>query len=705
MKTLKLVFLLLVLPLVTFPQDTLVTCGFTDVLLTDSSYAGEVDRLNKAIYNGAIQKTDELITIPVVFHIIHKGEPIGTGTNISDAQIYSAINSTNEHLRKSLNTPGDGNGADFNVELCLANIGPNGLPTTGINRVNGCVVADYCEEGISSGGSLGASEMTIKNLSRWNNQEYYNIWIVSEIGGNNGGGGVQGYAYFPTTSGVDGIVQLFNATGTEGNLKSYTNQNKTLTHEFGHAFALFHTWGGGPQPGFAGCDESNCAFQQDRVCDTEPSTGIEACNSPANSCPGVGNSVAENYMSYAQESCKSKFTQGQVDRGRQALAFSRANLITSNKCTGARPLVDVEVEVIAPHNMIICPGESLVGIRIQNTGEELLHYADLSCTVNGVPTNLTYNFPIGPGQDDEIYFTTFDFESGPNTIDIAISSVNGNTVDILVEREFDVSNNTPVDMEFQVDALAGQNSWNLSDPDGNVLISSPSYPNFSAGDVYIEEFCLPDGCYVFTLEDTGGNGFSNGSGLLTLTSEDDSFIDFEATGNFGASAIYEFCIGEINPLPVELINFEAYCENESVTIEWSTASESNSDYFSLYRLNPETNSDLDWENVIVIDAAGYSNSTIDYSVYDQSPYSHTYYKLVQYDFDGDFTEYDKIETFCEVKIDCDLVVNGNQVISLSGEQVYIVNIYGIPQLNNSLAPGFYIAYTKNCKVKILITNK
>ncbi|MCW5912691.1 MAG: hypothetical protein KIT62_16600, partial [Cyclobacteriaceae bacterium] len=35
--------------------------------------------------------TSATYTIPVVVHIIHNGEPIGTGTNISDNQVLSQI--------------------------------------------------------------------------------------------------------------------------------------------------------------------------------------------------------------------------------------------------------------------------------------------------------------------------------------------------------------------------------------------------------------------------------------------------------------------------------------------------------------------------------------------------------------------------------------------------------------------------------------
>src|SRR5690606_12741972 len=114
-------------------------------------------------------------------------EPVGTGTNISDAQIHSAIEALNRDYRKMPGTIGDGQGVDTKVEFMLAVRDPNNNPHSGINRVNGTSIPLYAEEGISAGQSSGANEVNIKNLSRWPNSFAYNVWVVSEIEDNNGG--------------------------------------------------------------------------------------------------------------------------------------------------------------------------------------------------------------------------------------------------------------------------------------------------------------------------------------------------------------------------------------------------------------------------------------------------------------------------------------------------------------------------------------
>jgi len=79
-------------------------------------------------------------TIPVVIHIYHKGEAIGTGTNLSVAAIESQITVLNQDFRKMAGTPGHNTnavGADTEIQFCLAKKDSNGAVTTGITRQQG----------------------------------------------------------------------------------------------------------------------------------------------------------------------------------------------------------------------------------------------------------------------------------------------------------------------------------------------------------------------------------------------------------------------------------------------------------------------------------------------------------------------------------------------------------------------------------------
>ncbi|MBF50489.1 MAG: hypothetical protein CL839_07305, partial [Crocinitomicaceae bacterium] len=182
----------------------------------------------------------EVYTIPVVVHVIHRGAAIGAEENISDAQILSAVHALNEDFRKVAGSNGDGLGVDVLVAFELAKRTPDGLPTTGIVRVDGSGVPGFAEHGIASLETLpGADQTEVKALTSWLGDDYLNVFVVPEINGNNGGGGIQGFAYTGPTGDVrDGVTLLYNVIGTEGTLKPGRTLNRTLTHEVGHHLSL-----------------------------------------------------------------------------------------------------------------------------------------------------------------------------------------------------------------------------------------------------------------------------------------------------------------------------------------------------------------------------------------------------------------------------------------------------------------------------------
>ena len=92
-------------------------------------------------------------------------------------------------------------------------------------------------------------------------------------------------------------------------------------------------------------------------------------------------------------------------------------------------------------------------------------------------------------------------------------------------------------------------------------------------------------------------------------------------------------------LPVELLYFEGYGYPSYNTLKWSTASEHNSDYFLLERsVDGEQ-----WDYVGTTKAMGNSNQVVDYLYVDNFRFNgFVYYKLNQFDFDGNFKTYDPI---------------------------------------------------------------
>jgi hypothetical protein len=181
----------------------------------DRSFA----RLEAALrVNGSAARALEgVLRLPVVVHVMHTGEPEGTGANVSLAQIESAISAVNADFR------GLSGGIDTEIELALARRTPDGQPTDGVVRVDASSIPGFDEEGIASAGPLGASEWAVKALSVWPAADYLNVWVVHAINGTAVGGGTLGFAYLPPAPAeVDGIVVRADAFGTVGELSPFS---------------------------------------------------------------------------------------------------------------------------------------------------------------------------------------------------------------------------------------------------------------------------------------------------------------------------------------------------------------------------------------------------------------------------------------------------------------------------------------------------
>ena len=108
---------------------------------------------------------------------------------------------------------------------------------------------------------------------------------------------------------------------------------------------------------------------------------------------------------------------------------------------------------------------------------------------------------------------------------------------------------------------------------------------------------------------------------------------------YGEAEDYKLSIIPPTGLPVELLYFYGTKYPSFNLLKWSTASESNSDYFSI----EESTDGLTWKKIGDIKASGNSNYKIDYTYIHTFTYDDIhYYKLIQYDYDGQFKEYGPI---------------------------------------------------------------
>lgn len=144
---------------------------------------------------------------------------------------------------------------------------------------------------------------------------------------------------------------------------------------------------------------------------------------------------------------------------------------------------------------------------------------------------------------------------------------------------------------------------------------------------------------------------SSPNGAMSFISRTD-FIEYETIYiriweyNGGTVGTFGISVTSPQPLPVELLYFEGEANPTFNYLKWATASEQNSSYFDIEK---STDGEI-WRTIGQEQAAGNSTEKINYSYVDNiDQFTLHYYKLVQYDIDGQFKIYGPIVLNNEIK--------------------------------------------------------
>jgi hypothetical protein len=512
--------------------------------------------LNPLVAKYKVAKTNSktaatVITIPVVVHVVHSGQAIGTAPNTTDEQIQSQITVLNQDFRRLLGTPGYNTnpvGADVEIEFVLAKQDPNGNPTNGIDRVN------FSQPSWSN----TEIQTILKPSTIWDPSLYLNMWSLKFTDNT-----LLGYAQFPDGSSLGGLNASGGLASTDGVVSSYDvfgssdfggsfllvapyNKGRTMTHEVGHWLGLRHIWGDGN--GDEAANKPDCAASD--FCADTPQAGWENydCLTTYDSCPtDAGNDMTENYMDYTNDECMNIFTQNQKDRITVIMnnAARRSSLKTSNKKT-AIPLVAIDAEVkIATFNSGIdygCSGTppppTDKQVSIYNRGTGTVTSVTLNYTINGGANQIfVWNGSLTPNQSVDV--TLLNTNSN-GLLKVSIATTNGG-VDQRVSNNtasrnyFDKAasnyNFTNYVFTLQQDFWGDEITWSLKDSSGTVQYSGGPYdanPSqvLPLPALITQNWSLNSNeCYTFTINDSESDGIccgNSGDGYYDIKSSDGS---------------------------------------------------------------------------------------------------------------------------------------------------------------------------------------
>lgn len=329
-------------------------------------------------------KSGNIITIPIVFHIVHNGDLEGENENLSDSVILEQLKRINIDFRaKNIDTANIPNEfkpflADTEIEFCLAKKDTSGNFTNGIIRHNLG----------QTGWDENAINNSVKPATIWDRNTYLNVWIFN-FEGTLATGNVNGYATPPfasTNFDKDGVVLNYTKVGNDLN----NDIGRTLVHEIGHWLGLLHIWG----------DDSGACTGDDGIADT-PNQADAYQNCPSgtpNSCGS--NDMYMNYMDYTDADCAMLFTIDQKNKMLSVLNDFRLSILSSTACKVSKDLI-IE-EVIFPEGSI-CQKSFIPVIKIKNIGTESVNQYGFEFYIDNVlQQSFLMNLSLAPNESKYI---------------------------------------------------------------------------------------------------------------------------------------------------------------------------------------------------------------------------------------------------------------------------------------------------------------
>lgn len=302
-------------------------------------YAAHVDEQFEIAKHTPLSKSNDTYTIPVVFHVVYNT----SDQNLEDSIILNQLQILkNDYQRKNADTINMRSDFDIvkgnpNINFILAQIDPDGNPTSGITRTETSLETfagfNFIED------LERVKQSSQGGIDPWDQDRYLNIWICNmEFFGITA---LLGYATPPddlpnwppgSNQGlIDGVVVQYQTVGNnnpntvdmgDGPINM---MGRTLTHEVGHYLGLRHIWGDGDCNEEDGIDDTpNAEDQSNFDCITTKNTCVD--NIQGIDLPDM----IENYMDYSAEDCQNTFTQGQVDLMRGVLENQRIDLVQDN---------------------------------------------------------------------------------------------------------------------------------------------------------------------------------------------------------------------------------------------------------------------------------------------------------------------------------------------------------------------------------------
>ena len=360
------------------------------------------------------------VTVPVVVHVLYANatESISPAMAAAQAQVlnddFAKLNSDASNVPASFASVAAG----ANIRFCLAQRTPSNTATTGIVYKSTSVTSFTTDDKVKQS-SQGGDDA-------WDVTKYVNVWIC------NLGGGLLGYGEFPTTSlsNTYGLVVHYGSV-PGGSMANY-NLGRTGTHEFGHCFNLYHTWGddGGACSGSDQCSDTPNQTDAQYGCYSVGQVVTDACS------PSAPGTQWMNYMNYVNDACMYMFTAQQATRMEAVVNTAPWNVLaSSNGCTpistASTSALDASISsVLTPTNGgLYCDVNITPKVILTNLGSTTLTSASVLYKMDATATQtLNWTGSLATSATATLTLNIYNgLTSGAHTFSVWVNAPNGGT--------------------------------------------------------------------------------------------------------------------------------------------------------------------------------------------------------------------------------------------------------------------------------------
>jgi hypothetical protein len=393
------------------------------------------------------EKTEAVpIIIPIVFHLVDEASTLAA---TSDRDVIEQVevlnrdyggNKINDYLRvippeiaaRIGNIP---------VKFVLARRDPGGVLTSGIERRINTTPDHVSIKSFSTGG-----------LNAWDSSKYLNVWCGSFTGSE---AGLLGSSTFPFTSdeGPQGCVISIKTLPVAGNIaRNYYptySEGSTLSHEIGHYFYLWHTFG----------DQGNCNNNDFQIQPGWPlpvgagpegdDTPLEKGSGPENflygdpsmnykdgCAPESFGMMYGSFMNYFDDRALFMFSNGMRKRVEGCINLYRPGLLTTNGATPPSAVTDAFLVDLSPRGTrerksFLVDNSALQAI-VRNNGTSALTSVTITVTMDaGTPATTAFPLNLAAGRDTALNLAPVSGSVGNHTLTIYTTAPNGTTDNFL----------------------------------------------------------------------------------------------------------------------------------------------------------------------------------------------------------------------------------------------------------------------------------